>query len=125
MDVMFNQHRCHKYTFRIAISRKTDIHTNNDSPCTFPDSMLTMSLPVFHNEMFIGVIGLDLSVRHLWTEFSLGIYMYFFIVDQDHHLLYHPLLPIVVEAGEEPVALDVGLVETEADKRGVIASMKR
>ena len=58
--------------------------------------MITMALPVYFQEYFIGVVGIDIPLNFLSEaigEVVLGRRSYSFIVNQENEAILHPLVP--------------------------------
>ena len=55
-----------------------------------------------------------------------SIYKYFFMVDLRHaSTVFHPNLPLPIDANEPPVILHIQYLENDANKAGIIDSMIR
>ncbi|XP_076108267.1 VWFA and cache domain-containing protein 1-like isoform X3 [Mytilus galloprovincialis] len=78
---------------------------------------------------FHGVMCTDVKISELLTEveyFSEDEYSYAFMIDGLGRVLMHPLLPnaAFVKSTEDPVLVDIGVLEREVDAQSVIESMK-
>lgn len=79
---------------------------------------------------FHGVMCTDVKISELLTEieyFSEEEYSYGFIIDGTGRVLMHPLLPnaAFVKSSEDPVLVDISVLERAPEARSVIESMKR
>lgn len=79
---------------------------------------------------FHGVMCTDVKISKLLTEieyFSEDEFTYAFLIDGTGRALMHPLLPnaAFVKTTEDPVLLDISVLEREQNAKSVIESMKR
>lgn len=79
---------------------------------------------------FHGVMCTDVKISKLLTEieyFSEDEFTYAFLIDGTGRALMHPLLPnaAFVKSTEDPVLLDISVLEREEKSKSVIESMKR
>merc|ERR1719295_213147 len=80
-----------------------DVEDNSDLVVTSPYldfgtgvAMITMAMPVYFDEFFIGVVGIDIPLTFLSEaigEVVLGRKSYSFIVNQENEAILHPLVP--------------------------------
>ncbi|XP_063433766.1 VWFA and cache domain-containing protein 1-like [Mytilus trossulus] len=78
---------------------------------------------------FHGVMCTDVKISELLTEieyFSEEEYSYGFMIDGTGRVLMHPLLPnaAFVKSSEDPVLVDISVLERAAEAHSVIESMK-
>lgn len=86
--------------------------------------------PVYVAAGFHGVMCTDVKINELLSEieyFSEEEYSYGFIIDGTGRVLMHPLLPNVafVKSIEDPVLVDISVLERAPKAKLVIESMKR
>ena len=101
----------------VEYKMKLCVHTTGAS--------LTMALPVIRNDRFMGVVGLDLNVRHMWAQHNLGLYNYIFAIGPEGIVVSHPLFITFSDYDEHPILLNIEHIEKEATNAGIIAAMKR
>jgi len=94
-------------------------------------AMVTMALPVYFEQFFVGVLGLDLPLSFLSEavgEVVLGRNSYSFLVNEEKEVILHPLVPNPLTSmfsegdeyhpvyidGLEPDAFDSSLLESRA-----------
>ena len=89
----------------------------------------TVSMPCYHNNKFIGVAAVDITMSDLLadvTYFSQGKASYAFLVDMtDGRTMVHPLLPAPSSVTEPPVYLDIRSLEPEPKFSEVFSSIKK
>ena len=76
----------------------------------------------------MGVVSLDINLNDaLEKEARLDgdDYSYYFLIGANGGTYYHPMLPSPTHPWEPPVMVFIGILEQEAVKAGIIASMLR
>ena len=96
----------------------------------FVGMVVTVSLPVFHQNTFVGVAGIDISLADLLEAATFlqeggASQSYAFVIDKQRQTMVHPLIPQPQEVTEDPVFVHISNLEFNSDTEEVIASMVR
>ena len=126
-----------------------DDESNNDLVVTSPYldfgtgmAMVTMALPVYFEEHFVGVVGIDIPLTFLSEaigEVVLGRQSYSFIVNQENEVILHPLVPdpltTMFSVGDsykpvyiddlEPVEFDTSLLWSGSGTQKITGTVKQ
>ena len=88
---------------------------------------MTVVLPIYHNAVFKGVVGVDVSLGDMLGDLS---YLkseggYVFMVNRQGTTLYHPLLAMPTTITEDSVNVNIDVFETDEGAAAVINSLKQ
>ena len=83
-------------------------------------AMITMSLPVYFEDFFIGVVGVDIPLTFLSEAVGdavIGRQSYLFVVNQEAEVILHPLVPdpltTIFSVGDEYKPVYIGDLEPD------------
>ncbi|KAK3750190.1 hypothetical protein QZH41_015424, partial [Actinostola sp. cb2023] len=88
----------------------------------------TVSLPCYHSNKFIGVVGIDITMSDIVadvTYFGPGKESYAFLIDTSGLTLMHPLLQAPSSVHEDTPPIDIKHLEPVVAGSGIFDSMKR
>jgi len=83
--------------------------------CYLLGSLISVCLPVNINRQLEGVTCADIILNSLFSEvafFQQTPLSYAFLIDDDGHVLLHPLLPQPQTSNDKPLVLDILDLET-------------
>lgn len=89
---------------------------------------MSITLPCYHEGVFIGVVGTDISMEDLVSDINLlneGQSAYAYMTSKSGRTIVHPLLPAPTDAYGDPVYLDIRALEPETEFNDVFTSMTK